>query len=209
MHATFIRLWLSSRALGSNFWLSTGIWSSSLISFLFTLPLCRYLNIPLDPIALTEALPFLVCTVGFEKPLRLAKAVLAHPQALKPQEDGRMKPAGEIVLDALDRVGNVILRDYALEIAVLLVGVNSGVGGLKEFCSVAAVALGMDCLMICTFYTAVLTVMVEVSVLFRARPLLPPSPQSVCWSWGLTRIRHVTNLTTASASPGGGCALSP
>ena len=174
MHATFIRLWLSSRALGSNFWLSTGIWSSSLISFLFTLPLCRYLNIPLDPIALTEALPFLVCTVGFEKPLRLAKAVLAHPQALKPQEDGRMKPAGEVVLDALDRVGNVILRDYALEIAVLLVGVNSGVGGLKEFCSVAAVALGMDCLMICTFYTAVLTVMVEVSVLLRARPLLFP-----------------------------------
>lgn len=165
MHATFIRLWLSSRALGSNFWLSTGIWSSSLIAFLFTLPLCRYLNIPLDLIALTEALPFLVCTVGFEKPLRLAKAVLAHPQALKPQEDGRMKPAGEVVLDALDRVGNVILRDYALEIAVLLVGVNSGVGGLKEFCSVAAVALGMDCLMLCTFYTAVLTVKVEVSVL--------------------------------------------
>ncbi|KZT70396.1 hypothetical protein DAEQUDRAFT_725287 [Daedalea quercina L-15889] len=162
MHATFIRLWLASRALGSNFWLSTGIWSSSLISFLFTLPLCRYLNIPLDPIALTEALPFLVCTVGFEKPLRLAKVVLAHPQVLKPQEDGRLTPAGEVVLEALDRVGNVILRDYALEIAVLLVGVNSGVGGLKEFCSVAAVALGMDCLMICTFYTAVLTVMVEV-----------------------------------------------
>ncbi|KAH9913104.1 uncharacterized protein B0H18DRAFT_1088202 [Fomitopsis serialis] len=171
MHATFIRLWLSSRALGSNFWLSTGIFSSSLISFLFTLPLCRYLNIPLDPIALTEALPFLVCTVGFDKPLRLAKAVLAQPQALKPQEDGRMIPAGEVVLEALDRVGNLILRDYALEIAVLLVGVNSGVGGLKEFCSVAAVALGMDCLMLCTIYTAVLTLMVEVRRVKKVRQM--------------------------------------
>ena len=94
MHVTFARLFLSSRALGSNFWLSTGIFSSAIISFLFTLPLCRSLDIPLDPIALTEALPFLVCTVGFDKPLRLARAVMAHPHMLKPQEDGRMKPAG-------------------------------------------------------------------------------------------------------------------
>ncbi|TFY54330.1 hypothetical protein EVJ58_g8927 [Rhodofomes roseus] len=137
MHATFIRLWLSS------------------------------------------PLPFLVCTVGFDKPLRLAKAVLAHPQALKPQEDGRMKPAGEVVLDALDRVGNLILRDYALEIAVLLVGVNSGVGGLKEFCSVAAVALGMDCLMLCTFYIAVLTVMVEMRRVKRVRQMNRSSSSSV------------------------------
>lgn len=163
MHVTFARLFLSSRALGSNFWLSTGIFSSAIISFLFTLPLCRSLDIPLDPIALTEALPFLVCTVGFDKPLRLARAVMAHPHMLKPQEDGRMKSAGAVILEALDRVGNVILRDYALEIAVLLVGVNSRVGGLKEFCAVAAVALAMDCLMTFTLYTAVLTIMVEVS----------------------------------------------
>jgi len=39
------------------------------------------LKIPIDPVALTEALPFLVCTVGFDKPLRLAKAVLAAVSA--------------------------------------------------------------------------------------------------------------------------------
>ncbi|EMD34668.1 hypothetical protein CERSUDRAFT_116857 [Gelatoporia subvermispora B] len=162
MHVTFLRLVYSSRALGSNFWLSAGIFLSSTIAFIISLPLCRYLNIPLDPIALTEALPFLVCTVGFDKPLRLARAVMAHPQTLKPQDDGRMRPAGVVVLDALDRVGNVILRDYALEIAVLLVGVNSRVGGLKDFCAVAAVLLTVDCIMLGTFYSAVLTVMVEV-----------------------------------------------
>ncbi|KAI0371286.1 3-hydroxy-3-methylglutaryl-coenzyme A reductase [Pilatotrama ljubarskyi] len=179
MHLTFIRLFLSSRALGSNFWLSTGIFSSAIISFLFTLPLCRSLDIPLDPIALTEALPFLVCTVGFDKPLRLARAVLAHPHMLKPQEDGRMKPAGEVILEALDRVGNVILRDYALEIAVLLVGVNSRVGGLKEFCAVAAVALAMDCVMTFTLYTAVLTVMVEVRRIKKVREMSRSRTSSV------------------------------
>ncbi|PCH44816.1 3-hydroxy-3-methylglutaryl-coenzyme A reductase [Wolfiporia cocos MD-104 SS10] len=186
MHATFLRLWLSSRALGSNFWLSTGIFSSSLTSFLFTLPLCRYLEIPLDLIALTEALPFLVCTVGFDKPLRLARAVLAHPQTLKPTEDGRMKSAGEIVLEALDRVGNVILRDYALEILVLVVGVYSGVGGLKEFCAVAAVALAMDCFTLCTFYCAVLSIMVEVRRVKMVREM--------------SRSRTTTVVTSSGAS---------
>lgn len=165
MHGTFLRLFFKSRALGSNFWLSTGIFSSSIIAFLFTLPLCRVLNIPLDPICLSEALPFLVCTVGFEKPLRLAREVLAHPAALKPQQDGRMKPAGAVVLEALDKKGNTILRDYALEVAVLLVGANSKVGGLREFCALASIAMIMDCVMLCTFYTAVLTIMLEVRVL--------------------------------------------
>ncbi|KAM5532160.1 hypothetical protein V8D89_014185 [Ganoderma adspersum] len=171
MHVTFMRLFLSSRALGSNFWLSAGIFSSATISFLFTLPMCRSMDIPLDPIALTEALPFLVCTVGFDKPLRLARAVMAHPHMLKPQDDGRMKAAGDVILEALDRVGNVILRDYALEIAVLFVGVNSRVGGLKEFCAVAAALLAMDCLMTFTLYTAVLTIMVEVRRIKKVRDM--------------------------------------
>ena len=147
MHVTFMRLFSSSRFLCAAPWTS------------------------LDPI--TEARPSLVCTVGFDKPLRLARAVMAHPHMLKPQEDGRMKPAGNVILEALDRVGNVILRDYALEIAVLFVGVNSRVGGLKEFCAVAAVALAMDCLMTFTLYTAVLTIMVEVRDRIFVTPALP------------------------------------
>ncbi|KAL6300816.1 3-hydroxy-3-methylglutaryl-coenzyme A reductase [Sparassis latifolia] len=162
MHATFLRLFFSSRALGSNFWLSNATFSSSFMAGLMTLPVCRYLNIPLDPVSLTEALPFLVGTVGFDKQLRFARAVMAHPHTFHTQDDGHMKPAGDVVLEALDMTGNVNLRDYALEIVMLLVGVNSGVGGLKEFCSVAIVALVMDCLMLSTFYAGALTVMVEV-----------------------------------------------
>lgn len=164
MHVTFLRLFFKSRALGSNFWLSSGIFFSAIQAFLFTLPMCRVLGIPLDPIALSEALPFLVCTVGFDKPLRLAKEVLAHPHALTPQQDGRMKPSGDVILEALDKKGNVILRDYILEIAVLLVGANSKVSGLREFCALASISLALDCVMLSTFYTAVLTIMLEVRI---------------------------------------------
>ncbi|TCD61858.1 3-hydroxy-3-methylglutaryl-coenzyme A (HMG-CoA) reductase isozyme [Steccherinum ochraceum] len=191
MHTTFLRLFFSSRALGSNFWLSTGIFMSSVIGFLFALPLCAPLNIPLDPVGLSEALPFLVCTVGFEKPLRLAREVMKHEHILTPlPREGSsaatsphvMKPAGTIVLEALDRTGNSIVRDYALEIAVLLVGAYSRVGGLKEFCALAALAMFLDCVMLSSFYTAVLTIMVEVRRIKMVRALRksqdssPPSP---------------------------------
>lgn len=177
MHATFIRLFLSSRALGSNFWLSTGIVASSILAFMLALPLSHYLHIPLDPISLTEALPFLVCTVGFDKPLRLARAVFNHPHLTTPVKEGRwknqMKPAGEVVYEALEGSGNVILRDYALEIAVLTMGAKSKVGGLKEFCALAALSLTLDCILFGTFYSAILTIMVEVSrCLFTLHPYL-------------------------------------
>ena len=167
MHITFGRLILSSRALGSNFWLTTAIISSSILAFLLALPLSLYLEIPLDPISLTEALPFLVCTVGFDKPLRLARAVFSHHHLTTPVKEGKwrgqMKPAGELILEAFDRVGNVILRDYALEVAVLIVGANSKIGGLREFCALAALCLTLDCILLGTFYVSVLSVMVEVS----------------------------------------------
>ncbi|KAH9974056.1 hypothetical protein BGW80DRAFT_1305031 [Lactifluus volemus] len=167
MHTTFIRLFLASRSLGSNFWLTTAILSSSTLSFMVALPIASYLRIPLDPVSLIEALPFLVCTVGFEKPLRLARAVFSHPHLMKPaiQEGrlrGQMKPAPDLIVEALDKVGNIIIRDYALEIAVLLIGAYSKVGGLKEFCALAALLLTVDCAATATFYVAILNVMIEV-----------------------------------------------
>ena len=131
------------------------------------LPIAGYLRIPLDPVSLIEALPFLVCTVGFEKPLRLARAVFGHPHLIQPaiQEGrlrGQMKPAPDLILEALDKAGNIIVRDYALEIAVLLIGAYSKVGGLKEFCALAALLLTVDCVATTTFYVAILSVMIEV-----------------------------------------------
>jgi len=167
MHASFIRLFFSARALGSNLKLSISIVLSSTLAFMLALAISHYLQIPLDPISLTEALPFLVCTVGFDKPLRLAAAVFNHPHMLSPVKEGRlrgqMKPAGEVVLEAIENSGNAILRDYALEIAVLTMGAKSKVGGLKEFCALAALSLALDCILFGTFYAAILSVMIEVS----------------------------------------------
>jgi hypothetical protein len=73
-----------------------------------------------------------------------------------------MKPAADLILEALDKAGNIIVRDYVLEIAVLLIGAYSKVGGLKEFCALAALLLTVDCVATTTFYVAILSVMIEV-----------------------------------------------
>ncbi|KAE9385404.1 hypothetical protein BT96DRAFT_1007073 [Gymnopus androsaceus JB14] len=106
------------------------------------------LKIPMDPVALTEALPFLVCTVGFDKLLHPARAVFSHPQMDPPSSsvgvgettngNGMMKPTGETVLEALSNIYTPIFRDYVLEIAVLLGGAWSRVSGLREACTLAA-----------------------------------------------------------------------
>ncbi|KAH8110322.1 hydroxymethylglutaryl-coenzyme A reductase-domain-containing protein [Phellopilus nigrolimitatus] len=189
MHFTFFRLLVSARALGSNFWLTAAILASSTLAFVLALPIALHMGIPVDPVLLTEALPFLVCTVGFDKPLRLARAVFVHEHLYSPAPpppspsganfamdgtitpSGRrtaaapapvMKPSSTILLEGLDRVGNAILRDYALEVFVLAVGASSKVGGLREMCAFAALILSLDCLMGVTFYIAVMGVMIEV-----------------------------------------------
>ncbi len=64
MHTTFYLLLVRSRALGSSFWLPLAILSSAVLALLIALPIAMALRIPIDVVALTEALPFLVCTAG-------------------------------------------------------------------------------------------------------------------------------------------------
>ncbi|KAJ2925104.1 hypothetical protein H1R20_g12000, partial [Candolleomyces eurysporus] len=200
MHITFYLLLTRSRQLGSSFWLPLAILSAAILALLLALPIAMALKIPIDPVTLTEALPFLVCTVGFDKPLRLARAVFTHPHLLLPESSApathargsgnaisggngslnvpavspspsSLKPAPKIITDSLTLVYPPIIRDYFLEIAVLVVGANSKVGGLREVCALAALILGLDCLLLCTYLAAILGVMIEVRRIKTARAL--------------------------------------
>ncbi|KAF7326925.1 3-hydroxy-3-methylglutaryl coenzyme A reductase [Mycena venus] len=162
MNVTFFLLIARSRSLGSFFFLPLAIISSSVLAMVFAVPVALWLRIPMHPVVLTEALPFLVCTVGFDKPLRLARAVFTHPSRSPTGSNLRLPPSGEIILDALSATYYPIIRDYILEIALLALGASSHIPGLAEVCALAALILALDCLMMCTFLAAVLGVMVEV-----------------------------------------------
>ena len=58
---------------------------SSTFAFLLALFTAYLLNMTVNPVTLSEALPFLVVVVGFEKPFILARSVFANP-AFDPRE---------------------------------------------------------------------------------------------------------------------------
>jgi hydroxymethylglutaryl-CoA reductase (NADPH) len=166
MHLTFASLFVSMRRMGSNAWLATSVLFSSAFALLFGLVVTMKLGVPVNVVLLSEGLPFLVVTVGFEKPIMLTQAVLSA--ALKPpnRDNGDQAPLTiqNAVQSAIHERGWGIVRDYMVEIALLIAGAMSGIqGGLRQFCFLAAWVLFFDCILLFTFYTAVLTIKLEVN----------------------------------------------
>ncbi|KAK3936172.1 3-hydroxy-3-methylglutaryl-coenzyme A reductase [Diplogelasinospora grovesii] len=174
MHLTFVSLFLSMRRMGSNFWLATSVLFSSVFAFLFGLFVTTKLGVPVTMVLLSEGLPFLVVTIGFEKNIVLTRAVLSHAiehrrpsdkdakAAKKPQNSSSLIQSAIHV--AIREKGFDIVKDYAIEIGILVVGAASGVqGGLQQFCFLAAWILFFDCILLFSFYTAILCIKLEIN----------------------------------------------
>ena len=174
MHLTFVSLFMSMRHMGSNFWLAFSVLLSSVFAFLFGLIVTAKLGVEISFVLLSEGLPFLVVTIGFEKPIILTKAVLSaalsHQREDSDQEPGSpsRQQTSRNIKTALNIAvydkGFAIVRDYLIEIAILSAGAASGVqGGLRQFCFLAAWILFFDCILLFTFYTAILSVKLEIN----------------------------------------------
>ena len=178
MHLTFVSLFLSMRRLGSKFWLASTVLISGGFSFLFGLLVTTKLGVPINMVLLSEGLPFLVVTIGFEKPIILTKAVLsasltsnqpaqpagANGHAVGGPSTSRPMSIQDAIQFAVKEKGFEIVRDYCIEIAILVVGAASGVhGGLRQFCFLAAWILFFDCVLLFTFYTTILCIKLEIN----------------------------------------------
>ncbi|OTA52032.1 3-hydroxy-3-methylglutaryl-CoA reductase [Hypoxylon sp. EC38] len=178
MHLTFVSLFLSMRKMGSNVWLAISVLFSSTFAFLFGLNVTTKLGVPVSMVLLSEGLPFLVVTIGFEKNIALTRAVLSHavehrrPEEKQARDEKSAKkflnPSDGIIHYAVQRAirdkGYEIVRDYVIEILILVAGAASGVqGGLQQFCFLAAWILFFDCILLFTFYTAILCIKLEVN----------------------------------------------
>ena len=159
------------RRMGSNFWLATTVLINSVFAFLFGLIVTTKLGVPINLVLLSEGLPFLVVTIGFEKPIILTKAVLSASLTTErrgnksSQDDAKSPRTIQSALNmAVQERGFAIVRDYCIEIAILAAGAASGVqGGLRQFCFLAAWILAFDCVLLFTFYTAILSVKLEIN----------------------------------------------
>ncbi|KAK4167234.1 hydroxymethylglutaryl-coenzyme A reductase-domain-containing protein [Cladorrhinum sp. PSN259] len=171
MHLTFVSLFLSMRRMGSNFWLATSVLLSSIFAFLCGLFVTTKLGVPISMVLLSEGLPFLVVTIGFEKNIVLTRAVLSHAiEHRRPEKKGGKKSelSSSVIQSAIHvaikEKGFEILKDYAVEAGVLIIGAASGVqGGLQQFCFLAAWILFFDCILLFSFYTAILCIKLEIN----------------------------------------------
>jgi hydroxymethylglutaryl-CoA reductase (NADPH) len=174
MHLTFVSLFVSMRRMGSNFWLATSTLFSSIFAFLFGLFVTTKLGVPISMVLLSEGLPFLVVTIGFEKNIVLTRAVLSHAiEHRRPDEPfakGSKKAdvTGSVIQSAIyvaiKEKGFGIIKDYAIEVGILILGAASGVqGGLQQFCFLAAWILFFDCILLFSFYTAILCIKLEIN----------------------------------------------
>ncbi|KAH2231561.1 hypothetical protein KXV37_001067 [Aspergillus fumigatus] len=165
MHLTFLSLFMSMRQLGSRFWLAYSVLLSGFFSLFFGLKVTTSSGVSTSMITLSECLPILAIIVGFEKPIRLTRAVLrAATESYLPAKPMARRSTPEAIEVAIMREGWRIVRDYAIEFAILAAGATSRVqGALPQFCFLAAWILLFDSLLLFTFYISVLCVKLEIT----------------------------------------------
>lgn len=168
MHLSFVSLFFSMRRLGSNFWLAATVLFSGVFAFLFGLLVTTKLGVPINVLLLSEGLPFLVVTIGFEKLIILTRAVLTAAADNRGRagqaSSSTTKSIQDSIQTAIKEQGFEIIRDYCIEIAILIAGAASGVqGGLRQFCFLAAWILFFDCVLLFTFYTTILCIKLEIN----------------------------------------------
>ncbi|KAF5000821.1 hypothetical protein FGRMN_1429 [Fusarium graminum] len=163
MSITIATLIVSMRRLGSRISLAAGVLISSFSAFLFGLLVTtKIFHTPITMSLLSEGLPFLVVVIGFEKNVALSQSALSHAIDHK-QSSGRPDVARYAIETAIQETGFRIVRDYTVEILLLVAGSLSGIqGGLQEFCFLAAWILFFDCVLLFLFYTPFLCIKLEI-----------------------------------------------
>lgn len=89
MILNLLSLFSAMRLLGSRFWLAASVLLSGAFAFFFGLAVTATYGVSISTLLLCEGIPFLVLTVGFEKSIRLTRAVLYAQQNRAPGSGGR------------------------------------------------------------------------------------------------------------------------
>ncbi|CAG8907422.1 unnamed protein product [Penicillium egyptiacum] len=151
MHLTFVSLFLSMKKLGSKVWLATSVLLSSTFAFLLGLDVAIRLGVPISMKLLSEGLPFLVVIISFEKSITLTRSVLSHAiEHRKPQKRQIQEGSGAgLAESSIQHAVQGAIRDKGYAIGA--------------FSFLAALILFFDCLLLFTFYTAILSIKLEVN----------------------------------------------
>lgn len=155
---TIISVFVELRYGGSTFMLAFSTVLSSIFAFLFTVALTsRLFTTKVSLTSMIEGIPFLASIIGFKHKIIIAKTVLKLTSS--------HLDVKTIVSNAVASRTVSMLRDYGVVIAVMFITAIS-VGdaeGLKNFCFFGCLLLAIDLFLVYTFYSALLSLNVEVN----------------------------------------------
>ncbi|KAE8374369.1 hydroxymethylglutaryl-coenzyme A reductase-domain-containing protein [Aspergillus bertholletiae] len=169
LNMTLVSLFRAMRHLGSRFWLAVSVLLSGFFAFVFGLGVTTACGVPIDMLLLSEGIPFLVMTVGFEKPIQFTRAVLCASNELRREVADKHNSRQHhliptTMLFAINREGWSIVQSYLLEIAALTLGaVLRPRERFGQFCFLAAWIVLFDAILLFTFYATILCVKLEVT----------------------------------------------
>ncbi|KAI8047779.1 hydroxymethylglutaryl-coenzyme A reductase-domain-containing protein [Thamnidium elegans] len=159
MASTFLSLYIRMHKLGSKYTLATTIFMSGFFSFMLSLATVYKLGSPVNPILLSEATPFLIVTIGFERPYKLTKCIFEENS--KYTTDRTTNNVHHVISNAVRLIAPSLIRDGFLEILVFMFGAKSTLPGLREFCLMSAILIAYDMVLMFTWYISVLSLKLE------------------------------------------------
>lgn len=166
MYYTFFRLFYDMSVLtGSKFWLGFAAISSSLIAFLLAFASAKLLGVKVSFFSLSEGIPFLVATVGFNRIVKLSSAVLNSAISDADKHSISSLIYKQLEGSALNFVKDQILCAFAF-VACSVYAPH--LEGLKNFCILSALIMVFDILMTFSYYSAVLALKIEINRIRRS-----------------------------------------
>lgn len=161
MMFTFVTLFIDMKKLGSNFWLFFGSILSSAFAFLFALAITtEILNVKIPLVSLSEGLPFLVATIGFRHKVAFTTPVI---NALN---SNTKKSIAEVVYEIVkSKTAIPLIRDQLIISTSFLFCslVTFNLPGLKNFCILSSIILGIDLFFTFTFYASIISLKAQIS----------------------------------------------
>ncbi|KAF9571355.1 3-hydroxy-3-methylglutaryl-coenzyme A (HMG-CoA) reductase isozyme, partial [Lunasporangiospora selenospora] len=116
MFCSFGLLFVNMRKLGSQFTLGVSVLAGGAFAFMGAVITVHQLGVYINPIQLSEAIPFFIITVGYERAYTLSKAVLRPTLAAEHVPESIR---GHVV-SAIESVGPILIRNCTIEIALEL-----------------------------------------------------------------------------------------
>ncbi|KAJ2549456.1 3-hydroxy-3-methylglutaryl-coenzyme A (HMG-CoA) reductase isozyme [Coemansia sp. RSA 1933] len=178
--STFINTFVTMRRYGSQITLALSVIFSGFCAFVFAIVAMRVLGYSINVVLLTEALPFLIICVGFDKYLTLTRAVLLAAYSDRPGQQQQAEAVANAprhmlttmtvtpaqiqsqMARGVDKCAGRLVKDYLFEISILAIGVFAGVPQLHEVSLISSFILMFDAVFMFMLYSAVLTLKLDI-----------------------------------------------